>query len=102
MKQALICLEQGPEIRLQLFEQEAPGTVANFAKLANSGFTTVCPFSVWFAASSPREAARSATAEAAQIPFPVRRRGIPISMCAGRCLWRILDQVRGPASFYLL
>lgn len=38
MKQALIRLEQGPEVRLELFDQEAPGTVANFEKLANSGF----------------------------------------------------------------
>lgn len=38
MRQALIRLEQGPEVRLELFDQEAPGTVANFEKLANSGF----------------------------------------------------------------
>lgn len=38
MKQASIRLEQGQFIELELHEQEAPGTVANFEKLANSGF----------------------------------------------------------------
>ncbi|MGQ7276712.1 peptidylprolyl isomerase [Brevibacillus thermoruber] len=38
MKKALITLENGNQIELELFDQEAPGTVANFEKLANSGF----------------------------------------------------------------
>ncbi|UYZ11825.1 MULTISPECIES: peptidylprolyl isomerase [Brevibacillus] len=38
MKKALITMENGNQIELELFEQEAPGTVANFEKLANSGF----------------------------------------------------------------
>lgn len=38
MKQALITLEKGTAIQLELFEHDAPGTVANFEKLANSGF----------------------------------------------------------------
>lgn len=38
MKQASITLERGGIIRLELYDQEAPGTVTNFEKLANSGF----------------------------------------------------------------
>ncbi|WP_042200423.1 peptidylprolyl isomerase [Paenibacillus camerounensis] len=38
MKRAAITLEKGQVIELELYEQEAPGTVANFEKLANSGF----------------------------------------------------------------
>ncbi|CAJ1002909.1 MULTISPECIES: peptidylprolyl isomerase [Bacillales] len=38
MKKALITMENGNQIELELFDQEAPGTVANFEKLANSGF----------------------------------------------------------------
>ncbi len=38
MKQALIRLEQGQMIEIELYPQDAPGTVANFEKLANQGF----------------------------------------------------------------
>lgn len=38
MKKAIITLERGQEIELELFEQDAPGTVANFVKLVNQGF----------------------------------------------------------------
>ena len=38
MKKALIKMENGEEIKIDLFPNEAPGTVANFEKLANSGF----------------------------------------------------------------
>lgn len=37
-KQAVIRLEGGKEVVIELFEKDAPGTVANFEKLANSGF----------------------------------------------------------------
>ncbi|MFD1955791.1 peptidylprolyl isomerase [Paenibacillus thailandensis] len=37
-KQAKITLEGGGEVILDLFEADAPNTVANFEKLANSGF----------------------------------------------------------------
>jgi peptidyl-prolyl cis-trans isomerase B (cyclophilin B) len=37
-KYALIELEKGGTVKIQLHEQEAPGTVANFAKLSNEGF----------------------------------------------------------------
>jgi peptidyl-prolyl cis-trans isomerase B (cyclophilin B) len=37
-KKATIELEGGKRVELDLFEKEAPGTVANFEKLANSGF----------------------------------------------------------------
>ena len=37
MKKAIIETEKG-DIVLELFPNEAPGTVANFEKLANSGF----------------------------------------------------------------
>lgn len=37
-KQAKITMENGAEIILDLFEKDAPNTVANFAKLANEGF----------------------------------------------------------------
>lgn len=37
-KKATIELEGGKRIELDLFEKDAPGTVANFEKLANSGF----------------------------------------------------------------
>ncbi|UHA72919.1 peptidylprolyl isomerase [Paenibacillus sp. 481] len=37
MKKAKIVLEQG-EVIIELLPEEAPGTVANFEKLANSGF----------------------------------------------------------------
>ncbi|MFY0542997.1 peptidylprolyl isomerase [Brevibacillus sp. H7] len=38
MKKARITMENGNQIELELFENEAPGTVANFEKLANEGF----------------------------------------------------------------
>lgn len=38
MKKALITMENGNQIELELFDKEAPGTVANFEKLANEGF----------------------------------------------------------------
>ncbi|QRG69854.1 peptidylprolyl isomerase [Brevibacillus choshinensis] len=38
MKKAQITMENGNVIELELFEGEAPGTVANFEKLANEGF----------------------------------------------------------------
>jgi len=38
MKKAIITMENGNQIELELFEKEAPGTVANFEKLANEGF----------------------------------------------------------------
>ncbi|MGG1663882.1 peptidylprolyl isomerase [Brevibacillus sp. NRS-1366] len=38
MKKAHITMENGNQIELELFDQEAPGTVANFEKLANEGF----------------------------------------------------------------
>lgn len=38
MKTAKITLESGGEVLIRLFEEAAPGTVANFEKLANSGF----------------------------------------------------------------
>lgn len=38
MKVAVIELAGGKEVEIQLFEQDAPGTVANFEKLANQGF----------------------------------------------------------------
>lgn len=37
-KQAKITLEDGNEIVLELFEEDAPNTVANFEKLINQGF----------------------------------------------------------------
>ncbi|WP_010273956.1 peptidylprolyl isomerase [Paenibacillus senegalensis] len=37
-KQATIKMEDGQEIVIDLFDQDAPNTVANFEKLANSGF----------------------------------------------------------------
>ncbi|USB34724.1 peptidylprolyl isomerase [Paenibacillus sp. YPG26] len=37
-KQAKIKMENGGEILIDLFENDAPNTVANFEKLANSGF----------------------------------------------------------------
>jgi peptidyl-prolyl cis-trans isomerase B (cyclophilin B) len=37
-KQAKISLENGKELILDLFEKDAPNTVANFEKLANDGF----------------------------------------------------------------
>ncbi|HBI03454.1 MAG TPA: peptidylprolyl isomerase [Paenibacillaceae bacterium] len=37
-KQAKITMENGKEIVIDLFEQDAPKTVANFEKLANEGF----------------------------------------------------------------
>ena len=37
-KQGKIKLANGHEVLLELFDQEAPNTVANFEKLANSGF----------------------------------------------------------------
>lgn len=37
-KQAKITLEGGGEVVLNLFDADAPNTVANFEKLANSGF----------------------------------------------------------------
>lgn len=38
MKKAKITLENGQEVVLDLFDEAAPGTVANFEKLANEGF----------------------------------------------------------------
>jgi len=38
MKKALIEMENGDRIVIELFPNEAPGTVANFEKLANEGF----------------------------------------------------------------
>ncbi|MDF2683115.1 MAG: peptidylprolyl isomerase [Brevibacillus sp.] len=38
MKKANITMENGNQIELELYDQEAPGTVANFEKLANEGF----------------------------------------------------------------
>lgn len=38
MKQALIEMENGKEIKIELYEEAAPNTVANFEKLANSEF----------------------------------------------------------------
>ncbi|GLI07311.1 hypothetical protein YDYSG_33410 [Paenibacillus tyrfis] len=37
-KQAIIKMTDGNEIVLDLFEKDAPNTVANFEKLANEGF----------------------------------------------------------------
>ena len=37
MKKAIIDTEKG-KMELELFDKEAPNTVANFEKLANSGF----------------------------------------------------------------
>ncbi|CAM3567767.1 peptidylprolyl isomerase [Marinicrinis lubricantis] len=37
-KIATIEMEKGGTIQIELFEKDAPGTVANFEKLANSGF----------------------------------------------------------------
>lgn len=38
MKTAKITLENGNEVTLDLYDEAAPGTVANFEKLANEGF----------------------------------------------------------------
>lgn len=38
MKQATIELAKGGTMQFELFDEHAPGTVANFEKLANSGF----------------------------------------------------------------
>ncbi|MGZ9586856.1 peptidylprolyl isomerase [Paenibacillus marinisediminis] len=38
MKTATITMEKGGQIVIEMFENEAPGTVANFEKLANEGF----------------------------------------------------------------
>ncbi|QTN01491.1 peptidylprolyl isomerase [Sediminibacillus dalangtanensis] len=38
MKQATIQFENGEVIKIEMFEEAAPNTVANFEKLANSGF----------------------------------------------------------------
>lgn len=38
MKKATITLAKGGEMEFELFEKEAPGTVANFEKLANEKF----------------------------------------------------------------
>ncbi|RAP76443.1 peptidylprolyl isomerase [Paenibacillus montanisoli] len=37
-KQAFITMENGAEVVLDLFDKDAPNTVANFEKLANEGF----------------------------------------------------------------
>ncbi|GGD69625.1 peptidylprolyl isomerase [Paenibacillus nasutitermitis] len=37
-KQAKITMENGAEVKIDLFEKDAPNTVANFEKLANDGF----------------------------------------------------------------
>lgn len=102
MKQALIRLEQGPEVRLELFDQEAPGTVANFEKLANSGFYNGLAFQRVVRGFVAQGGCPDGNGRGGTDPIPCETQGIPISMCAGRCLWRILDQARGPASFYLL
>ncbi len=41
---AVIELEGGKKVELDLFEKDAPKTVANFEKLANSGFYNGLPF----------------------------------------------------------
>lgn len=38
MKKAQITMENGNQIDIELFDQEAPGTVGNFEKLASEGF----------------------------------------------------------------
>lgn len=38
MKTATITLDNGKEVKLDLYDEAAPGTVANFEKLANEGF----------------------------------------------------------------
>jgi len=38
MKKAIIELEKGGVMEFEMFDKEAPGTVANFEKLANEGF----------------------------------------------------------------
>lgn len=38
MKKGLIKMENGKELQLEFFPEAAPNTVANFEKLANSGF----------------------------------------------------------------
>lgn len=38
MKKAQITMENGDVLGLELYPNEAPGTVANFEKLANEGF----------------------------------------------------------------
>lgn len=38
MKQALIEMENGKQIKIELYDEAAPNTVANFEKLANSEF----------------------------------------------------------------
>jgi peptidyl-prolyl cis-trans isomerase B (cyclophilin B) len=43
-KQALIRMTNGNEIVLEMFDQDAPNTVANFEKLANEGFYDGVPF----------------------------------------------------------
>ena len=37
-KQAKITMSNGAEVVIDLFDQDAPNTVANFEKLANEGF----------------------------------------------------------------
>lgn len=37
-KYAVIDLEKGGQVKVELFQNEAPGTVANFEKLINEGF----------------------------------------------------------------
>ncbi|TLS53040.1 peptidylprolyl isomerase [Paenibacillus antri] len=37
-KQALIKMADGHEVKIELFDKDAPNTVANFEKLANEGF----------------------------------------------------------------
>ncbi|MBM7542478.1 peptidylprolyl isomerase [Amphibacillus cookii] len=37
-KQAIITFENGEEIKIELYEEAAPNTVANFEKLADEGF----------------------------------------------------------------
>jgi peptidyl-prolyl cis-trans isomerase B (cyclophilin B) len=43
-KQAIIKMTDGNEIVLEMFDQDAPNTVANFEKLANEGFYDGIPF----------------------------------------------------------
>ena len=38
MKKGSITLENGNKVLIEFFDQEAPGTVQNFEKLANEGF----------------------------------------------------------------
>ncbi|MFC5403871.1 peptidylprolyl isomerase [Cohnella soli] len=43
-KKAIIKLATGQQVELELFDEDAPNTVANFEKLANEGFYDGIPF----------------------------------------------------------